>query len=313
MLLSTLAVLAVVGGAPAQTERQLVDRIVAVVNEDVITLSDLEKAARPYLGLNDTAEKKQQLYRDVLEQLVAEQLMTQQIKEAKITVEDEEVDRAIKDILRQNNIDEEELRGAIESRGMSMGQYREDLKKQLVRLKIIDLKVRSRVVISDSEVKAEYDRSAQLEKREELISLRHLFFRWGESPDPAEKKRVLAAARAARDRVVKGEDFAAVAKEVSEGPTASSGGDLGEVSRNGLLPELSRAIEKLPTNQVSEPIETSNGVHVVRIDGRRAKESTAYAEVRNQIYQRLYQAEVERQMKLWVDELRAQGAVDVRL
>lgn len=313
MLVPFIATLAIFSAGTAAGERKLVDRIVGVINDDVITLSDLEKAAKPYVGQADSDEKKKQLYKDILDQLVAEQLIQQQVTEAKISVGEDEVDRAIKDIGRQNNLTEDDLRAAIESRGMSMGQYREDLKKQLVRMKIVDLKVRSRVTISDGEVKAEYDRATALEKHEELITLHHLFFRWGESPDPAEKKRVLAAANAARERVLKGEDFTVVAKEVSEGPTASSGGELGEVTKSGLLPELARAIEHVGVGQVTAPIETANGVHVVRIDARRAKEAQAYNDVRNQLYQRLYQAEVERQMRLWVEELRAQSAIDLRL
>lgn len=310
MLLELAACLAI--AAPG-AGRELVDRVVAVVNDDVVTLSDLETAAVPFAAQADTAEKRQVLYRDLLDQLIAEQLISQQVVEAKIVVNDDEVDRAIKDIVRQNNISEDELRQAVESRGLTMAQYRSDLKKQLVRLKLIDLKVRSRVVVSEAEIKAEYDRQHADEKREELIQLRHLFFRWGESPDPAERQRVLQAAITARERIVKGEDFAAIAKEVSQGPTASSGGDLGEVVKSGLLPELSRAIDKLEAGALSAPIETTNGVHVIRIEGRRAKEGAAYAEAKNQIYQQLYQQEVDRQMRLWVNELRVASAVDVRL
>src|SRR5688572_15651029 len=109
-------------GAPGQ--RQLVDRVVAVVNDDVITLSDVHRAAQPFLEHNQTEEKKQALYKDVLDQLIGEQLIAQQVTEAKLDVTEEEVDRAMKDIMRQHNIDEGQLRSAVESRGMSMGQYK---------------------------------------------------------------------------------------------------------------------------------------------------------------------------------------------
>jgi peptidyl-prolyl cis-trans isomerase SurA len=310
-LSSSLVTVALVALSPA--ERKLVDRIAAVVNDDIITLSDVERAAAPYLAQNNTEDKKKTLYKDVLDQLINEQLLSQQVTEAKISVSDDEVDRAIKDILKQNNISEDELRQAVEQRGLSMGQYREDLKRQLVRLKIVDLKVRSRVNVPDTEVKAEYDRMMSQEKREELIGLRHIFFRWGESPDPTERRRVLEKATKARERITGGEDFARVAKEISEGPTASQGGDLGEVSKKGLLPELAKAIQSMQVGEVSEPIETKNGVHVVRIESRKTKDATPFIDMRNQIYQKLYQAEVERQMKIWLDELRSQSAIDVRM
>lgn len=298
-------------GAPSS--RQLVDRIVAVVNDELITLSDVESAAKPYLAQNDTEEKRKALYRDMLEQLIDDRLVSQQVVEAKITVSDDEIDRAIKDILKQNNINDDELKQAIEQRGMSMGQYREELRRQLTRLKIVDMKVRSRVTVPDSEVKAEYERQMSQEKREELVALRHLFFRWGDASDQAERDRILKKATASRERIMKGEDFAAVAKEVSEGPTAAQGGDLGEVSKKGLLPELAKAIQTMQVGEVSAPIPTTNGVHVVKLEARRSKEPQAFADVRNQIYQKLYQAEVERQMKLWVEELKSQSAIDIRL
>lgn len=303
------SILALAPGA----ERKLVDRIVAVVNDEIITFAELETATKLYMEEGASEEKKKATMAGFLDQMISDKLVSQQVTEAKISAGDEEVDRAIKDILRQNNITDAELRQAVESRGMSFGQYREDLKQQLIRLKIIDLKVRSRVQISDQEVKNEYDRLATTEAREEMISLRHIFFRWSDAANPAERTRVLTAANEARDRVKKGEDFAAVAKSLSEGPTASNGGDLGEVTTKGLLPELAKAIQGLPNGEVSAPVETKNGVHLVRVDARRTKAADGFAEKRQEIYQRLYTAEVDRQMKLWVEELKASAAIDVRL
>ena len=308
---ATIAIVAALSLIPA--ERQLVDRVVAVVNEDIITLQELNAAAEPYLERNADASQRKAALESTLDNLISDKLLAQQVVEAKITVTRSDVDRAIQDILKQNRITEQELRQAVESRGMSMVQYRDDLESQIVRLKLVDLKVRSRVVVAEADIKAEWERQFALEDAEELLSLRHLFFRWGESPDPDEKKRVLARAEKARARVMGGEDFAKVAAEESEGPTAASGGSLGEMGRRDLLPELARAAATLKVMKVSLPVITTNGVHVLRIDSIRKKEPPKYETKRNEIYQRLYQAETERQMKLWLAELRAQGAVQIRL
>src|SRR5690349_21402078 len=100
--------------AAGPNQRQLVDRVVAVVNDDVITLSDVEKAAKPFAEQADTDEKRKALNRDILDQLIAEQLISQQVNEAKIDVTEDEVERAIKDILKQNNINEDDLKQAVE-------------------------------------------------------------------------------------------------------------------------------------------------------------------------------------------------------
>ena len=288
--------------APGQ--REPVDRIVAVVNDDVVIESELEQTA---------LQIPQATRAQVLEQLINERLMMQQIAEAKIEVTEDDIARSIQDILRTNRITEAELKAAIESRGMSMAQYKEDLKSQLIRLKLIQMKVHSRVVIPEAEIKAEYERRTRDDSKEVLVRIRHVFLRWGESPDPNERLRVLTAARAARQRVVGGEAFADVAKEVSQSPTAASGGDLGEMSQDGMLPALAKGIEGLKEGDVSEPIETDSGVHVVLLESRRRKAAVAYADARLQIYQELYQKEVEAQMKVWLEELRKQAAVTVLL
>ena len=311
-MLETLSLSLLLLAAPSGG-RELVDRIVAVVNEDVITLQELNRTAATYLqGSTDEARVKQ-VNMSTLDNLIADKLLSQQVKEAKISVTPDDVDKAIDDIVRQNRMTREQLREAVEARDMDMAQSRSDLETQIVRLKLIDLKVRSRVVVPESDIKAEYGKRTSSEEREELLTLRHLFFRWGESPDPEERKRVRERSAAARARLLAGEDFEALAKEISEGPTAAAGGELGEISRSGLLPELARAVSELKVMEISDLIDTTNGVHIVRLDSIRKTEPPAYSELRPEIYQRLYQGEVERQMKEWIDNLRAQAAIDIRL
>jgi len=293
--------------------RQLVDRIVAVINSEVITLTELNEAAAPALRGELSGEQKTAAQKQTLDALIAERLIGQQITEAKISVSETDVDRAIEDITRQNNISRNDLQQAVQARGMTWAKYRSDLEQQIVRLKLIDLKVRSRVSIPDAEIKAAYDKEVSLNTSEKLVTLRHLFFRWGESPDPQERTRVLARAIDGQKRLQAGEDFGAVAKAISDGPTATSGGSLGEIEATSLLPELARAARHLKVMQISAPIETQNGVHVIQIQKLSSKKPPAFAERRSALYQSLYQSEVERQMKLWLEELKKQSVIEIRL
>lgn len=293
--------------------RQLVDRIVAVINNDVITLSDLKQSTSSALGANIAKEAEKTAQKRVLESLISERLIAQQIDEAKIQVTVTDVDRAIEDITQQNNISREDLQQAVTARGMKWQKYRSDLEQQIVRLKLIDLKVRSRVSIPDAEIRAAYEEEVSRNSSEKLLSLRHLFFRWGDSPDPTERKRVMARAVKGQKRLRAGEDFATVAKDMSEGPTATSGGSLGELEVTSLLPELARAARNLKTMEISAPIETQNGVHIIQIEKVTTKAPLPYEQRRNVIYQQLYQTEVERQMQLWIDELKKKSVIEVRL
>jgi len=297
----------------AAPERVLLDRVVAVVNDEVITQSELDAMANPFIDAGASAERRHMVQTASIDQMIAEKLLDQQIREARIEVTTEDIERTIEDICRQNNLTKEQLQEAIESRGMSMVKYRSDLEKQLVRLKIVDLKVRSRVNIGDADVKAEWERQVGHEKREKMVKLRHVFFRWGEDAPPAEKKRVLARALEARQRALSGEAFAEVAKQISEGPTATDGGDLGWLSGANLLPEMARAVGKMSVGEISQPIETVNGVHVVLLEENRLKEPTGFEEAKNAIRAKLYQDEVEAQMKAWLDEVRRDSSVIVKL
>jgi peptidyl-prolyl cis-trans isomerase SurA len=293
--------------------RQLVDQIVAIINEDVITMSELEESSRNAITRQLTDAQKKEAQKQVLEALIKERLISQQIDAANISVSASDVDRAIEDITRQNNISRDDLQKAVLARNMTWEKYRSDLEQQIVRLKLVDLKVRSRVSIPDAEIRAVYDEEVSRESAEKLITLRHLFFRWGESPDPSERGRVLKMAQAGQKRLLLGEDFAKVAKEMSQGPSANSGGGLGDLDASSLLPELARAVRKLKVMEISAPIETQNGVHVIQIQKRQAKAPPPFEQRRNPIYQRLYQSEVERQMGLWIQELKKKSVIETRL
>lgn len=291
------------------SERTLLDRVVAVVNDEVITASDVNSAAQgqPGDGLDTQAIKTQ-----VLDQLIQESLISQEVEKAAIVVTEPKVDAAIQDILRQNGMTEEQLMQALSTRGMSEGAYRSEVKDQLERLEVINMKVRAKVSIPDAAVREAYEAQIRKEGKQTLVSIRHLFFAWTAEANDAVKGQKLALAQAARKRVTGGEPFHLVAMEVSEGPTAKDGGSLGEIQEDALMPELSSTVKELTVEEISQPIVTSTGVHVVKLDSRRASAGEDFETAKAKIHQQLYQKAMQRQMKLWVDELRAQGTVIVK-
>lgn len=306
-LLLSLALLAAEGERPGM----LLDRIVAIVDGDIITLSEVEAGLAQALEVSRDAEsisgaERDALLQEVLDQLISERLIAQRLESADITISETDVERAIEDILRQNQLTEVQLQQALSARGMSMSEYRRDLKTQLRRLRLIEMNVRSKVSVSEKEVQEEYERRARLEGRKEFVTIAHVFVS-SASEDP------LAAAAAARARVVGGEDFGDVAREISEGPTAQSGGDLGRLSLDGLIPELAGAVAEMQPGDVSDPIVTPNGVHIVLLEDRSYEASSAFEELAPKIRDELYQSEMEQKMQVWLEELEAAANVDRRL
>lgn len=286
----------------------LVDRIAAVVNDDVITLSEVRAASRPLEQPGQTEAERQRLMSDVLDDLIADRLLEQQIRESEVEVTEADLERAVQDILRQNNITREQLEQALAARNMSMSQYREDLREQLLRLKVIDRNVRSKITITETEVEEAYQREIRDQDKTELVTISHIYVPFGDAPAAAR-----ATAEAALERVRQGEAFEDVAREVSQGPTASTGGSLGELAVGGLLPGLARAVASMEVGDLSEPVEAGPGLHVVRLDARRFEAGTPFEEMAPKLREQLYQREMEKQMRLWLDELESKAAVDRRL
>jgi len=297
-----------VGLTVASSLGVLVDRIAAIVNDDVITLSEVRAAAEPMEDPDSSEAERERLYRDVLDDLIADRLLEQQVRESEIQITEADLERAIQDILNQNNISEAELRQALAARNMSMSQYREDLRSQLRRLKVINQNVRSKISISDADVEDAYQRRVRDEEKKEFVEISHIYIPFDDAPE-----QTRAAAVAARERVLAGESFEAVARDVSKGPTASSGGSLGEVAVEGLLPGLADAVASMSVGDISSPVEAGPGLHVVRLEDRRFEAGTKIEQVAPQLREELYQREMQKQMELWLDELESESTVDRRL
>jgi len=290
--------------AAPEDRGQLVDRIAAVVNDGVITLSEVREAAEQAQPGEKSERKRDRLYKDVLDTLISERLIAQEIEASDIEITEQDIDRGVQDVLQQNDISEADLRQILASRGMAMSQYRRDLGQQLKRLKLVDMNVRVKVTVSEKEIKEEYERRVRREGQQPYVEISHFLFT-GEGAE--------ARAREARQRVEEGEDFEAVAKEVSEGPTASAGGSLGKLSLEGLLPELAKAVEPMEPGELSPPIQTPNGVHVLRLDGRGFEASIPYEQMAPQIREDLFQKQMQQKMQIWIEELEADANVDRRL
>jgi parvulin-like peptidyl-prolyl isomerase len=146
-------------------DARMVEKIAAVVGENVVLASEVEEKAGPLMSdiskVTDSdkrAARASSLRREVLERLIDDELILQQAAELKLTVTSDQVDSSIAEIKKQNNIDDDQLREALRAQGMSMANYRADLKRQLLRFRVLNIAVGSRVNVSDEEVKAYYER-----------------------------------------------------------------------------------------------------------------------------------------------------------
>ena len=303
--------------APEQkVNRALVvlDRIVATINDDAITLNQLKEAAKPYAAGKDISSDPN-FYRNVLNKMVEEQLLEQQIQTEDITVSDADIDRAIANILQQNNLGPDQLEIALRNQGMTLAAYRKSLRKQLRHLKLIELKVRSQVSVTEDDVRAEYDVRTKDEPAVVKVELAHIWLQYDAESPEEDQQQVKTMADEVRKRVTEGqENFADVAKELSEGPTADKGGDLGLLILKDLVPQkLANAVAKLEPGQISQPVKTDKGIHIVLLKNKQVEKSTPFDSLKRKIYQELTNKRVETRTVTWLEELRRNANVEIKL
>lgn len=305
---------------PASAE--IVERIVAVVNDDVVLLSELRDRLQPYLAeiraLPSAVEREarlQQATREMLQAMVDEDLITQQARRSNVTVTAEEVDRAIGNVIRANHMDRAQFIQALAGQGMSYAQYTIDVRRQLLALKVLNARVRGRINITTEDVRDAYNQTVRQVRMTDSFEGAHIFVRVPANAGPRELAAARARAEQALARVRGREAFADVARAMSEdAATREEGGALGTHVHGQLDPALDDMFLSLEPGEVApELVRTSLGFHVLKLLSRDASEVQPFEAVKEGLYQQLVEREMGRQQQLWLKELRRRAFLQMRL
>jgi peptidyl-prolyl cis-trans isomerase SurA len=313
--LAGVALLAALGTARAV---KVIDRVVAVVNDEIILETELEQFAAPqYRGPDpSTSEGKKawdELKRKVLDVLIDGKLMQEQAVELKLTVTPDEVDRAVEQVKQQNNLDDATFNQALKAQGFSMETYRKGLKKQILELKVVSTAVRSRVSISDDEVMAAYKQSERSMSNERQAHLRQILIAMPDRAAPQDVERKRAVAAKVVELARSGTSFVELAKQYSDDDgTKASGGDLGFMGKGMLVETLDDAVAQMEPGDVRGPLRTERGWVVLQLVERKAADMKAFEEVRDQLKKQLYDQQVEKAQQSWLKELRKKAHIDIR-
>jgi peptidyl-prolyl cis-trans isomerase SurA len=289
---------------------ELCNRVVAIVNDEVITLHELNKKIKEMTGYApaDLESRDKDRYlearRQVLEFLIDERITRDKIEELGIRITEQELDASLEQIKRDNHWTHEDLLAVLEKEGLPYEKYRERMTKELERRKLIEFEVRSKIIIREEAIEDYYETHKERFSTDDKVHLAAIFLVRKDSEDKQETDEILQTARQIIGRLKAGEDFAALAREFSQGPGADEGGDLGEFRANQLDPKLRRMIDSMQVGGVSNPILMSNGVQVIKLLQRKKGKNRSFEEVKNAIYAVLYREEVNRRYEAWIKELR---------
>jgi peptidyl-prolyl cis-trans isomerase SurA len=292
--------------APLAGAGEVVDSCAAVVNQDVITVSEVEEAAKPVFArikaevpFSQRDEALRQARKNVIDKLIEKHLLLQQAEQMKIAVSDAEVEAARKDILERGSVSEEEFKAELGKMGLNEQQYRENLKEQILSSKLVGYAVRSKVVVPEEKIKAYYE-----EKYTAKAAGYHLLqigFAFGETKQAAREK-----AEDVRRLAVSGQDFQELAKQRSQLPSAADGGDIGVLKPEDMAPSMREAVTSLQPGGISPVVETPDGFMIFKLlaSGQDAAKAP-YESVRSEIHELLRKQELETRYKTWIEEIRS--------
>jgi peptidyl-prolyl cis-trans isomerase SurA len=316
-LASPLALLAVM--FPAAAHARVVEKIVALVGDDVILQSEVEDRAAPLLtevaAIPNAGERDARaaaVKREVLDRLIDDQLLAQQATELKLTVSNDEIERAIGQIKRDYGLSDTQLADELRKQGMSMTLYRMNTKKEILKYRVLNIAVGSKINVGDSEVQSYYDR--HMKSSNVQLRASHIFLAIPENADNATVLEREKLAKSLLGRAQGGEDFAKLAREYSQDAgTRADGGDLGFIGRDILPKPIEELLFSMKVGDIRGPVRADRGFHVMKLVDKRNKDAKPFAEVQDEIRMRLRQREMERQTKIYLSDLRKKVLVDIRL
>ncbi|MDD5085227.1 MAG: peptidylprolyl isomerase [Candidatus Omnitrophica bacterium] len=301
--------------------RELVDKVVAVVDEEAITQSELDELLNPiyeqyrkqYQG-EDLFRKLDEARRILLNQLIEDRLVYQESKRAGVKMAEEEVDASVNDF-KDRFQNDAEFNKLLKEEGMTMTKLRERYERQIAIRKLHQYEVRGKVMVSPKEVEQYYKDHINEFATNERIQVRTITIR--KSPEAVEKGLTDETAKAKAEAVLKElidtkADFAELAKRYSQDSYALEGGELGFIERGDMVEAIDQALFSLKKGELSQVLESKLGYHIFRVDDIQAGKVQALDEMRGNIQGIIYREKMRKRFVEWMEQLKKEAYISIR-
>jgi peptidyl-prolyl cis-trans isomerase SurA len=300
-------------------EPEVVDRIVAVVNHKIITLYDLNRAFAPYnkniKSLKYTPAKERQtlfqVRQDVLNQLIDSMLTDQLAQRDKITVSQKEINNTIERIKESRQFTEEQLRQGLASQGMIMEEYRKEIQEQILRTKLVNREVKSKIVITKEDIKQYYDGHREKYAGEKKYHLWNMFIKVSSGSGSFARNNARNRMEAIIAKLKQGRSFESLINELKSSSSAVQGTDLGLYRLEEVSEQLRQVVKNMGAGEFSGVLDTNFGfqiLYVQKIENSQAKPLEA---VESEIEELLYNELVDNKYQEWLEGLRARSHIRV--
>jgi len=298
------AVLALLIASSITNAREQVDRVVLVINEEIITLTEFLNEAKKN-GIN--MEEAGMEYK-FLEQIIDKTIVEQEAKQAGITVSDEELDFTLKEMKSRFKLDETEMEKALEKQNMTEESFREQWRFQLLTQKLMEAKVKGNVAVTDQEIKEYYQQTyGDYEEGVSEIRIAHILI-LNNGPDALRKATKIA------DEAKAGEDFPKLAKEYSQDTmSAQNGGDLGYFKKGDLVESLEFAVQDVQINEIVGPVESPGGYHIIKVLDKKDSKIGIPQSYSNEIRNTIYSQKAEEMLKNYLKNIKETAYIERKL
>jgi peptidyl-prolyl cis-trans isomerase SurA len=304
----------------------VVDRVVAIVNDDVITLSEVNEEGKALLQRvaetvppSELTEALKQVRQKIIEKLIEKKIMLQEAEKAQVSVSDEDVKMAYQRIIEQNNMTPELFRKQLAAVGMDETQYMKNLHSQVLSSKLVNLEIRSKVIIPEDRIIDYYDTHYTERVGEGGYYILQIGITWDdkapeESGIPTSREAASQKAEQIRNLAVEGKDFKELARKHSNLPSSVDGGDIGIVKAEDMSTGMLETITKTKAGGISPIIETSSGYQFFKVLSSQEGQiitKVSYESVKDEIFETLYQQEMETRYTNWLKQMKSKAYIKI--
>jgi peptidyl-prolyl cis-trans isomerase SurA len=318
-VLSIFGVILISSFGSISSSEAIVDRIVAIVNQEIITLSEVEKWIDPLqkeIQTEDHLERRKrvrELRQKVLERLIEEKLIDHEAKRLGIKVASKEVEAAIEDIKQHNAFTQEDFEKALVKEGLTFEAFKKQIAKRLQSTKLVNFSVKVEVKAEEKNLRDFYQKNIERYQSKESYRPAHILFAIPKEATSEDIREIRKKCQKVLDKIKGGEDFGEMALLYSEDASSKDRGDLGFFKNGELLPAFEKEALRLQVGEVSGIVRTDFGFHIIKLIDRRGGGPLPFEEVMEKVKADYFEKEMEKAFRQFLTTLREKSVIEIKL
>jgi len=286
-----------------------VERVLATVNKEIITLSDYKR----FLEKINSTEDAESVNEKILKSLIEEKIILQEAKNKGIDASDTEIGQTIKDFQKQNNLSVIEFEKRLAEEGISLGDYKKLLKENIISLKLIDKEVNSKVIVTDEDISNYYRNNMKIfMDNPARMQVKAVFLKLSDTPSLTELTDLKIKSLKIYTEIKSGESFDKMVDLYSEETLKNRNGLLGEFEKRDLIPALDKKLSEMSEGEISEPVWTKEGVYILKLVKKTEETYVPLEKIRTQLYSTLHEQKKEEKFNEWMKSLWEKSSIKIK-